>query len=479
MVGDRERHGVNAGSRSAMSNVFFPIETVTRELDYRLFLATLCANGRNRIFVGQHETIYRLAQHTRGGVYVGKHIFRSEFPQEKTERYRAIKASDFRLVHLDEEGAVYCGGPPEWEGELRRRLDAKCLAPDDQLCTWGDFQREFYKAEGARAPVLTTGHPRFDLYRQVYRDYYAEDVARIATQYSPFVLINTNVAGANNSLGLADTFSERLHYNPTNKASRTYHFGMWAYLSRVLVSFIELVNTLSLRFPTTNFVVRPHPAEDADFYRTIFRGIRNVHVEKRGSVTAWLFACTALIQEGCTTGIEAFLAGRNVVNYKMLESPRHELFLPNQFGARCSDEKAVIAALEPLLTKREPITRNGAASREALSLMLNFDASHDSFKSVAEVINAVGDDIPESKRRLDERGFARTNLLARASSTARRFVRPMFPERQKAYQALLAMFPGFTQADIAHRMARVQSVLKKRVHWTFHDSELISIEASR
>jgi hypothetical protein len=112
--------------------------------------------------------------------------------------------------------------------------------------------------------------------------------------------------------------------------------------SCTLVNFVRLVNRLSVEFPQLNIVLRPHPSENRDFYQPAFDGVPNVHVTREGSVGPWLFACRAMIHDGCTTGLEAFFGEVPIISYKPLTDPQHDLYLPNLFGVRCTSDEEVL-----------------------------------------------------------------------------------------------------------------------------------------
>ena len=42
--------------------LLFPVETLARELDFRLVLGALCAHEDNQIFIGNHTDIYELGK---------------------------------------------------------------------------------------------------------------------------------------------------------------------------------------------------------------------------------------------------------------------------------------------------------------------------------------------------------------------------------------------------------------------------------
>jgi hypothetical protein len=61
-------------------------------------------------------------------------------------------------------------------------------------------------------------------------------------------------------------------------------------------------------------VLRPHPSESLEFYRLAFTYFKNVVVTNEGSVLKWIRSADLVVHSNCTTGIEAVLAGRPVLN---------------------------------------------------------------------------------------------------------------------------------------------------------------------
>ena len=62
------------------TNILLPIETINRELDFKLFLGVMYARQDNRIYIGQHDLLHNdLLPLLRGGIYVGKNVFLTHF----------------------------------------------------------------------------------------------------------------------------------------------------------------------------------------------------------------------------------------------------------------------------------------------------------------------------------------------------------------------------------------------------------------
>jgi surface carbohydrate biosynthesis protein len=467
--------------QSEKTNVLFPIEISNRELDFRLFLASYCAREDVRIFIGQTNAIYRLAKNIENGIYVGKNIRPPRIEGSMmARRHAALRQQGFRLVHLDEEGGVMKGDHERWRKWLRLRLNPTALDERDYLCTWGEWQREFYLSQQPRcaANTFVTGHPRFDLYKPHLRAFYAEEARKLQQRWGDFVLINTNFAWANNRNGIGGTFSSRMYYDGAADVQRRLdHVSEWANNSRILVAFVELVSHLSASRPDLQFVVRPHPSENIGFYQAVFGGVSNVQVIHEGSVGSWLLACRALIHDGCTTGLEAHIAGACVINFKPFEDARFELWLPNLFGEKCKsheDVQRVLAQTQPrqvaaIGEEKEGASRGGAtgeAEEQARKLIANFGL--DSFVALRDVVwkavDAQKDDVTSRYAARRHGAFEAIRNVSRAVQTRRRDA------------SRLDKFAPLSQAGLEKRMEAVCKLRERKLTYRVLSEELMCVE---
>jgi surface carbohydrate biosynthesis protein len=329
----------------------FPIETLIRELDYKLLLAAVLRAPHRRFVICRHDIAPKLVPALRGGVFVGQHIRTRTEGDDDYSRLDQLHEQGFRVLHLDEEGAVYSGDEREWTYYVTSRLDARRLEPDDAVCTWGDFQRG---ALAERAPerahrIFATGHPRLDLCGGRYAAIYDDEEQRLRERYGDFVLINTNFTFANYVTGEAGLFSRREGYRPDDESARLRFIGHWSRASTARAAFVDMVHRASARFPRAAFVVRAHPSENHDFYRTVFRGVANIHVAHEGNVIPWLRAARAMIHNSCTTGLEGHLARASIIRYSPRELGDGESWLASLFGTRAYTFDDVRDALERAL----------------------------------------------------------------------------------------------------------------------------------
>lgn len=97
---------------------------------------------------------------------------------------------------------------------------------------------------------------------------------------------------------------------------RDYAEGLRAHKQVIFEAFQRLIPELERAFPDLKIVVRPHPTESQDVYRRIASQCKRVEVTNEGNVVPWLLATRALIHNGCTTGVEAFVLRVPAVSYR-------------------------------------------------------------------------------------------------------------------------------------------------------------------
>ena len=458
-------------------SLLFPVEVIWREVDFRLLLAGMCAGPQNRVIIAQHDVLHEYVDSARGGVYLGKNVFTAAFPTG-LERYQALRERGTSLVHLDEEGLVPDGQDhSSWRRGLARRLDSSCLQPGDRVCTWGAWQRDFYRscAPVVAADIMATGHPRFDLCKPRYRDFMAADVANLRRRFGDFVLVNTSFGLANNAYGITEPFSTRIGYG-AEPAVRDYFFRNWQHDRHLVTHFIGLIYRMGLEFPDRSFVIRPHPAEDRTLYDVVFRDSPNVHVVRDGTVGPWLLACGAMVHEHCTTGIEAALAGTPIVAYAPIADEQHDMYLSNLFGTKARTEDAAVAALRDALAGGRREFEPSEVTPLGHTLLANFDG--DALEDVTAILADAQASQRERPNMFDERTLKRIINRRRLVDATKRPIRPMFAEKARNYKAARSAFSGFSREVIARKVAQVAQLIGKRLRHAVYGDTVIVVESA-
>lgn len=346
-----------------------------------------CKNTNGQVVVGEQQFIRLLSILSKDGIYFGKHLFgKPRFSD--TSYFKLLKRNRHAILHLNEEGGVWPGNEEDWKKSLDRAERPSVLSTDDVIATWGRWQQTYNsEREEFKCKIEATGHPRFDLYQNKYTNYFSSEVASLIEKYGNYILINTSFSYANNGEGgVKYIFGHNPGYDPSDMNARSMNFKRWERQMFALSSIISLVNTLSMRFPTKMFIIRPHPSEDLSYYKTIFAGIKNVKVISEGSISKWILGCDLLIHQGCTTGIEATLSKKPVIEYVKNYDEKFDMFLTKMTCVRYDNEEEIISVIENLPKWQQNLEIY--ESPLAISLLENL-TEQDTAKSVLGLMSSM------------------------------------------------------------------------------------------
>jgi hypothetical protein len=210
-----------------------------------------------------------------------------------------------------------------------------------------------------------TGNPRYDLYRPELRGIFEKRVERLKAEHGPFILLNTKFSFANGFFsveGRLDKMRRRQRLRSAEQESElrdrvTYHQAGFD-------KFMELVDELSHRFPTHSVVIRPHPYEQIEPWQQKAVSLPNVKAIREGSAAGWILASEACIHTNCTTGVEAYLLGKDSISYRPLRDARFDQVLPNALSVEAFNAESVVELVAAALDG-EPIVDAEAAAQKA------------------------------------------------------------------------------------------------------------------
>jgi hypothetical protein len=134
--------------------------------------------------------------------------------------------------------------------------------------------------------------------------------------------------------------------------SREYAEGLRDHKQAIFNDFQQLVPALERAFPKHTIIVRPHPTENQDIYRTIATQCERVRVTNEGNVVPWILASQAVIHNGCTTGVEAYVLGVPALSYRPTVNDYYDLGfyrLPNLLSHQCFDLSELRGTVEDVL----------------------------------------------------------------------------------------------------------------------------------
>lgn len=456
-----------------MSNFLFPIETTARELDHKIMMAILSADKDRIVYVGDQQIVRNLSYFLKGGVFYGKHLFgKPEFSD--TKYYKRLKDRNFNVVHLNEEGAVWPGTEKVWSSLLEQSERPSVLNSSDYMAVWGQWQKSFDDSrEEHNTNIVVTGHPRFDMYAETYRDYFKDDIAKIADEFGDFILVNTAFSYANNgNNGVQFIFKPTLSYDVNNIEHREYRFKRWKTQMYSVADIVDLVNKISLKYPDKKIVLRPHPSENTEYYENIFQNIDNIFVVYKGTVSPWILACKVLIHNGCTTAIEATLASKPVVNFRTTFDENFDIYLANICGVTMDKADDVLNYIDEVY--RNKIVTNMPKDSKANSLFHNFECQNTS-KNVMKLLNNADktinkDNIIDSQFIVSFSGvFHNLYLFLKYSYLT-------FKGDKNAFVDYKKRFIEFDKSDIENKVKNMSKILGKEVKLQYINKYLFSVK---
>jgi surface carbohydrate biosynthesis protein len=298
--------------------VLFPIETLTRELDSKLVMASALAGKGCRTIVGHKEWMKAIVRASTGVVWQGKSLFSARTNTHLADQLAGNRSA---IMLLHDEGGMH--QVKNWPNHVLKthRIEYLRKRQVNRICVWGERQKNVLSsyAEELKDVIAVTGSPRFDLCLPDYAWLTAAKSKELNDKHGSFILACTRFSWAAHSAGQGDPFRRKMNpalwpANLDPKGLADLWFSKWQRDVHDFADFVVLTKELALNFPEETIVLRPHPSESLNFYRDAFSSFKNVKVIRDESILPWIRAAKLLVHSNCTTGIEAVLAGRPVVN---------------------------------------------------------------------------------------------------------------------------------------------------------------------
>ncbi len=451
---------------SQKKTVFIPLEISSRELDYKIILASLLAEKNVHCFVGQHNLLNKLLKYVKGGVYFGKNIFPERFPCNM-DYFHMLKANDFSLAYYHEEGGVLAGEEDDWNEELQRQLNPDCLKNDDVILCWGQYQKKFYQsfASNKSLSIHNVGCPRFDLHQGSEMYSLLDKTSRV--KESGYILFNTNFAAVNHHIDNL-TWFQNTNKKDVNIQQNTNTISIYSQTMQVMGNFMEMISAVLSEFPQKQFYLRPHPSEDLDFYKIIFNGFNNLKIIRDYTSIEWIKECDLLIQNGCTTSLEAHFMNKKIISYYPFPN-KNNVNITRNIGKNVRDKAEIIEIINGL--KKYSFESDGI---ENISKLIdNFTASKTSFGKITSILNKMLSRKTEASFNMSKiklRTFAHSSLIK-----FKEYSQFFSLTKKKNIRYFNSNFPGFDKDELEQKIMIVEEILNKKLLLRYINKDLFII----
>jgi surface carbohydrate biosynthesis protein len=446
--------------KSKESALLVPVENQVRELDAKLLLTCIAARrGIPSIIGPKREVEFRIASFPRS-IFLSKSLRignRKFFPNSIKLGHKIVAWDEEALVHLPAE--IY----------FSRRLSPAGMNYVSHFFAWGENNAQLWRQYpdlSADKPIHITGNPRNDLLRPEIRSYYENDVNHICSTYGDFILINTNFNHVNafypgqNLFKPVETPGEIAEFGQAARGMpREYAEGFRDHKQAIFEDFQKLIPALEKSFPDYTIVVRPHPTENQEIYLRIADGCHRVKVTNKGNVVPWLMATKAVIHNGCTTGVEAYVMRVPAISYRVTVDDTYDdgfYQLPNRLSHQCFSFKELQLTLKNILKGQL-----GAANGEQRKALIDYHlAALDGPLACERIVDVLEEAL--GKLKLSQPPPV-SDRFSGWFKTTRRRIRQRYKSYQpgslKSQEFERHRYPPIDAKEISTRLGRFQKIL--------------------
>jgi surface carbohydrate biosynthesis protein len=291
-------------------NYLFPIEITKRELDSRILLtARLLQKNGNKVFIYYYKNFDKFKKK----IIKQKNILLENSPSfATTYKLLELKSNNINLVILDEEGAIITRHS---SNHSPTGFDNKKLSFYKYIFTWGEEQKKKIIHDNKNITlnnIVVSGNPRMELSKNKYSEYFKE-----IKKYSGKKVIIINFAfGTSNSYIPYNQLKLYWKYNHSSYGDfSARNDPIFKYQNETFLPFIKGIEEIAKYFNNEIFLLRIHPVEKISTYKKIFSKFKNIIFDTQSSVQQWLPYAKLVIHNGCTTGIESYIAEKKVICY--------------------------------------------------------------------------------------------------------------------------------------------------------------------
>jgi surface carbohydrate biosynthesis protein len=325
-------------------NIYLPIEIKIRELEGRSLLAFAAAERGHTVILGKKQNTTGLAR--KGDLQPGIIHDKSLTPAlSKINKLSHLKESGFVVTSQDEEHGI---AVLSYRNFGITRFSEDTLQHTGKVFCWGQHDEEFLQETFPRyrEKYSATGSPRVDLWRPEFENYYQQASIHKGTQFKKehgdYILISSNFGRILNFKRFWTSIDElRIsgYFDRGEKEFDRYEVHAWQY--RLLGSFIRVIRKLSTTYPDLNIVVRPHPTDSFQAWDKLIGDYENVVVTREGTIDSWIRHATALIHNGCTSGLEAAVTKTPAIALRSIPAD-HEKMVPNLVSLQAHSESEAV-----------------------------------------------------------------------------------------------------------------------------------------
>ncbi|MHB1205437.1 MAG: surface carbohydrate biosynthesis protein [Rhodospirillaceae bacterium] len=348
--------------------VYLPVEIKYREMPSRLLVASHLLQAGYAVMIGNHWAMATVVAN-QAALPPGLFFFKSANKLQGMIM-QSLRQHGHSVAASDEEVLVFT----EYNGytvAFAKNAAAACELFFAQSEAHREaVERRFPHLAGK---VKVAGNPRIDLMLPKNRSLFEAVDDRVAP-LRPYILFNTNYGTINSVWGdrertVAEGTGAFDDDDPNKKeegrSKYTEYLAIRAWEESNREAMVALIKW-ALAEVSLNVVVRPHPAELPAYWQNVLGGSPKGHLIPRSDPHPWILGAKLVVHTGCTTGLEALLLDRPVLNLLPRNHPNCGQIVREANATVRNAEDAQKAMAAYLLQRQGPIADHGERARAAL-----------------------------------------------------------------------------------------------------------------
>lgn len=288
-----------------INGIFIPIEIMRREYISKLLLSIELTRRGMPVIIGHKDPVLKLALESKEP---GVLFYKSTMAGKMEKISKLLRKKKFKIVVQDEEAGMIF---ENYEDFYKERASLESINELDLFFTWGKDEYDFLIKKFDNKIIENFGGLRSCFWGDFGKKFYQNQKKILNDKFGDYILIVSNLATFNEYLNKEESIKHASQFKTFNLKEYNY---LYEIEKRLFSQYLNLIEIITKKLDK-KVIVRPHPTENIKFWKKKIKNMKNVFIEKEGELLPWILASEFIIQNNCTSAIEAAAADIPVVTF--------------------------------------------------------------------------------------------------------------------------------------------------------------------
>ncbi|MFL0658906.1 surface carbohydrate biosynthesis protein [Cylindrospermopsis raciborskii UAM/DH-MRr] len=353
--------------------IYITNEISVRELPGYLLFATVAAAEKKQVFILSSTDTYLYSRLSvlKPGALLVKNL---NIPTTSAQMYQQYIDQSLHIYCQEQEPPIIFSSIDKYTYTMQITVDQ--ILPFKAVFCFGDRDTTYYKELFSNRGKIfhNTGSPRVNIWTDKFTSLYLSNNTPQSNR--GYILVVSNFGsfmGRNHMTEMLVTSQSLELLNTLDLEEEQIQF----YEEDVIIGLrtILALKHLAHTYPHIRILVRPHPVDNVKYWLNIFGKLQpNVEViSNQDDITPWIAGAVCIIQNGCTSALEAVVQKIPVISYGP-DRIHGGNSIPNQMGIRCRTFDELKSAVNRII-KTDDYTTYQEQSETLLKPILNYNCN--------------------------------------------------------------------------------------------------------